>query len=55
MTSAPELALMDTPSHREVGMSQYVFDQTWERERDRLRSLESIYDQATVRFLADLG
>jgi 2-polyprenyl-3-methyl-5-hydroxy-6-metoxy-1,4-benzoquinol methylase len=36
-------------------MSQYVFDQTWERERDRLRSLESIYDQATARYLDDLG
>ena len=36
-------------------MSQYVFDQTWERERDRLRSLESLYDDATMRYLSQLG
>lgn len=36
-------------------MSEYVFDQAWERERDRLRGLEFVYDGATVRFLAELG
>ena len=33
-------------------MSEYVFDQAWERERDRLRGLESLFDGATTRFLA---
>lgn len=36
-------------------MSTYVFDQTWERERDRLRSLEAIYDDATIRYLTTIG
>ena len=36
-------------------MSEYVFDQAWERERDRLRGLESLYDGATTRHLASLG
>ena len=36
-------------------MSEYVFDQAWERERDRLRGLEFVFDGATIRFLADLG
>jgi 2-polyprenyl-3-methyl-5-hydroxy-6-metoxy-1,4-benzoquinol methylase len=36
-------------------VTQYVFDQTWERERGRLRGLESLYDQPTIRFLDSLG
>ena len=36
-------------------MSEYVFDQAWERERDRLRGLEFLYHGATTRFLAELG
>ena len=36
-------------------MSEYVFDQAWERERDRLRSLEALYNGATTRHLASLG
>ena len=36
-------------------MSEYVFDQAWEHERDRLRGLESVYDGATIRFLTQLG
>ena len=39
----------------EVAVSEYVFDQAWERERDRLRGLELLYDGATTRFLAELG
>ncbi len=34
-------------------MSEYVFDQAWERERDRLRGLEFLFDGATIRYLAD--
>jgi 2-polyprenyl-3-methyl-5-hydroxy-6-metoxy-1,4-benzoquinol methylase len=30
---------------------EYVFDQSWSRERDRLRGLESLYDEATTRYL----
>ena len=36
-------------------MSHYVFDQTWERERERLSGLESLYDRSTTRYLAELG
>ena len=36
-------------------MSEYVFDQTWERERDRLRGLEFVFDGSTTRFLGSLG
>jgi SAM-dependent methyltransferase len=36
-------------------VSQYVFDQVWVRERERLQSLESLYDGATRRYLTDLG
>jgi SAM-dependent methyltransferase len=36
-------------------MSTYVFDQASERERERLRGLELLYDEATTRFLAALG
>ena len=39
----------------EVAVSEYVFDQAWERERDRLRGLEFLFDGATIRYLADLG
>ena len=36
-------------------MSSYVFDQTWRKERDRLGSLEYLFDGASRRLLADLG
>src|SRR5262245_47729821 len=36
-------------------MSTYVFDQAWQRERDRLTALESLYDRATRRLLHELG
>jgi SAM-dependent methyltransferase len=36
-------------------MSTYAFDQAWRKERDRLTSLESLYDGASRRLLDDLG
>jgi 2-polyprenyl-3-methyl-5-hydroxy-6-metoxy-1,4-benzoquinol methylase len=39
----------------EVGVTEYVFDSGWERERDRLRGLESLFDGATIRYLTALG
>jgi SAM-dependent methyltransferase len=36
-------------------MSSYVFDVRWQHERDRLRSLEAIFDSASIRYLAGLG
>lgn len=36
-------------------MSTYVFDQTWQKERDRLGALESLFDRSSQRLLADLG
>jgi SAM-dependent methyltransferase len=36
-------------------MDSYAFDAAWEKERDRLRALEAVFDQATTRRLADLG
>jgi 2-polyprenyl-3-methyl-5-hydroxy-6-metoxy-1,4-benzoquinol methylase len=36
-------------------MSTYVFDQAWQRERDRLGALESLFDGSSRRLLADLG
>jgi SAM-dependent methyltransferase len=36
-------------------MTSYVFDQTWRKEQDRLRSLESLFDSASRRLLVDLG
>ena len=36
-------------------MTTYVFDQAWERERDRLSSLEGLFDEATTRYLSRLG
>jgi SAM-dependent methyltransferase len=36
-------------------MTSYVFDQTWQKERDRLHSLESLFDGSSRRLLADLG
>ena len=36
-------------------MSTYVFDQAWQRERQRLTALESLYDRASRRLLDDLG
>ena len=35
--------------------STYVFDQTWQKERDRLTALESLFDGASRRLLSDLG
>jgi SAM-dependent methyltransferase len=35
--------------------SPYVFDQTWEREHDRLRSIQRMFDAATQRHLAARG
>jgi hypothetical protein len=36
-------------------MDSYAFDAAWEKERDRLRALEAVFDQASTRRLADLG
>ena len=36
-------------------MDSYAFDAAWEKERDRLRALEAVFDQATTRRLADIG
>ena len=36
-------------------MSEYIFDQAWGRERDRLRGLEFVYDGATIGFLTARG
>ncbi len=36
-------------------MSTYVFDQAWQKERDRLTALESLYDGASRRLLDGLG
>jgi len=36
-------------------MDSYAFNAAWEKERDRLRALEAVFDQATTRRLADLG
>jgi 2-polyprenyl-3-methyl-5-hydroxy-6-metoxy-1,4-benzoquinol methylase len=36
-------------------MNTYVFDPGWQRERDRLRALESLFDRYTKQRLADLG
>ena len=36
-------------------MTTYVFDQTWQRELDRLTALESLFDPASQRHLAHLG
>jgi SAM-dependent methyltransferase len=33
----------------------YVFDQAWQRELERLRSIQSLFDPATQRHLAALG
>jgi SAM-dependent methyltransferase len=35
--------------------SSYVYDQAWQQERDRLRALEDLFQEATTRRLADLG
>jgi SAM-dependent methyltransferase len=36
-------------------MSTYVFDQGWQKEHDRLRGLESLFDKYSITHLADLG
>jgi SAM-dependent methyltransferase len=36
-------------------MDSYAFDAAWEKERDRLRALEAVFDHASTRRLADLG
>jgi SAM-dependent methyltransferase len=36
-------------------MTTYAFDQAWQKERDRLTALESLYDGASRRVLGDLG
>lgn len=36
-------------------MSTYVFDQAWQKERDRLGALESLFDGSSRRLLGDLG
>ena len=36
-------------------MSTYVFDQAWQRERDRLRSLERLFGAYSRRSMSDLG
>src|SRR5206468_403259 len=39
----------------ETAMSTYVFDHSWQRERDRLRAIESLFDPASIRYLEELG
>jgi 2-polyprenyl-3-methyl-5-hydroxy-6-metoxy-1,4-benzoquinol methylase len=36
-------------------VSTYVFDAGWQKERDRLHALESLFDGMSTRHLADLG
>ena len=36
-------------------MTTYVFDPAWQKERDRLSALESLFDDATKRFMKALG
>ena len=36
-------------------MNTYVFDQGWQKERDRLSGIESLYDSYSTQRLADLG
>jgi SAM-dependent methyltransferase len=36
-------------------MSTYVFDQAWQKERDRLAALQSLFDGSSRRLLGDLG
>jgi SAM-dependent methyltransferase len=36
-------------------MNTYVFDQAWQKERDRLTAIESLFDPASRRLLAGLG
>jgi methylase of polypeptide subunit release factors len=36
-------------------MNTYVFDQGWQRERDRLGGIESLFDGYSTRCLAELG
>lgn len=36
-------------------MDSYAFDAAWEKERDRLRALEAVFDHGSTRRLADLG
>ena len=36
-------------------MSTYVFDQGWEKERDRLRGIETLFDSYSTHRLAGLG
>jgi len=36
-------------------MTTYAFDQAWQRERERLTALESLYDAESRRLLGDLG
>jgi ubiquinone/menaquinone biosynthesis C-methylase UbiE len=36
-------------------ISSYVFNQAWQKERDRLTALESLFDGSSRRLLTDLG
>lgn len=36
-------------------MNTYVLDQGWQKERNRLAGLESLFDSYSMRRLADLG
>ena len=36
-------------------MGVYVFDDTWQRYRERLAGLEALYDPQTIRHLTDIG
>jgi hypothetical protein len=36
-------------------MNTYVFDQGWQKERDRLAGIESSFDSYSTQRLADLG
>ena len=36
-------------------MNTYIFDQGWQKERDRLLGIESLFDSYSTQRLADLG
>jgi SAM-dependent methyltransferase len=38
-----------------TSQSTYVFDPSWQKERDRLRAIESMLDSSTTQLLADRG
>ena len=36
-------------------MSEYVYDQAWAQERERLGSIEALFDPGTIRHLSTVG